>query len=143
MNHGCETGEPILLRLPSKRQEVRNTEGIINIRNNREETCLTSRQIGAGKTNGPISDYAANSMQGVELRYKDLLENWLPPRLQDTSLYTHDSDWLFRNREKPDEKRQRCGTGGNVSCCRSSETWARAEYLPEVGAFALPFVIPY
>ncbi|KAL8459166.1 hypothetical protein ACS0TY_036583 [Phlomoides rotata] len=127
-----------------ERAEICNTEGI-NLRNNREEICSTSGQIEAiarGKTVRSMpDDDAVNPMQGVELQYKNLLANWLPPQLPDTSLYTVDSDWLFRdswkNREKQDEKRRRCGSG-NISC-----VWARAEYLPEVGAFALPYVVPY
>lgn len=158
MHHGCETGEAILTRLPSlmenqlkgdtglrKRPDTCNAKGI-NLRNNEEENCSTSGQIEAGKTNKSMSDDALNPMQCVELQYKDLLENWLPHALQDTSSYAVDSDWLFHgrrtNRVEQDEKRRRCGSG-YISSCRSGGLWARAEYLPEVGVLALPFVIPY
>lgn len=131
------------------------SEGTSNIcqgftlKNNGEQICSTSGQIEAvapGKTGiRSMPNAVGNSTQGVELQYKNLLENCFPPRLQDASLCPVDIDWLFQDRRNLDvqaEKRQRSGSD-SISCSRSSALWPRAEYLHEIDAYALPFVVPF
>ncbi|KAH6820223.1 hypothetical protein C2S53_003459 [Perilla frutescens var. hirtella] len=108
------------------------------LKDDREEICWTY-----GKTGNRSSLYAV--VRGVELQYKHLLESWFPPQTQDTSLYPVDSDWLYPDRRNQDvraEKRQRSGSD-SMSCSRSSTPWPCAEYLGEIDAFALPYVVPF
>ncbi|KAL7086040.1 hypothetical protein ACP275_14G314700 [Erythranthe tilingii] len=86
-----------------------------------------------------------NSAQRLELRYKNLLEGCLPSLTQYARMETEDLDWLMQgeNEDVRTRKRQRFESGDCVSFSKRSELWPRAEYLREIGVYALPFSVPY
>ncbi|KAL8030731.1 hypothetical protein ABFX02_14G304600 [Erythranthe guttata] len=86
-----------------------------------------------------------NSAQTLELRYKNLLEGCLPSLTQYARMDTEDLDWLMqgKNEDVRTRKRQRFERGDCTSFSKRSELWPRAEYLHEIGIYALPFTVPY
>ncbi|KAK4434638.1 hypothetical protein Salat_0626600 [Sesamum alatum] len=124
-------------------------EGGITVRSNSEQVCSTSGQIEAvapSKTGiKSVNKTVPTSLQKLELQYKNLLENWEPPRPEDGYLYADDPDWLFHDKDKKTthaKKRQRCGSN-SISCSRSSTWRPHKEYLHEIDVYALPFTVPY
>ncbi|KAL7128209.1 hypothetical protein ABFS83_14G300700 [Erythranthe nasuta] len=86
-----------------------------------------------------------NSAQRLELQYKNLLECCLPSLTQYGRMETEDLDWLMQgnNEDVRTRKRQRFESGDCTSFSKRSELWPRAEYLHEIGVYALPFTVPY
>ncbi|KAL0323206.1 UNVERIFIED_CONTAM: hypothetical protein Sangu_1939900 [Sesamum angustifolium] len=128
-----------------------NIEQFITLRTNSVQVCSTSGQIAVvapGKTAvKSVNKAVPTSVQKLELQYKNLLEKWVPPRLENGCLYADDpdSDWLFDCKDKNNihaKKRQRCGSD-SISCSRSSTWWPHTEYLHEIDVYALPFSVPY
>ncbi|KAL0438396.1 UNVERIFIED_CONTAM: hypothetical protein Slati_2322600 [Sesamum latifolium] len=129
-------------------------QGISNIaqglpqRTDTEQICSTSGQrnpVNAVKTGIPsANNKVMTPMQRMELQYKNLIENWIPPQWQDSSLDSDEQDWLFqgKNEGKRAEKRQKAGND-SLPCSSSSAIWPHAQYLQEVDVYALPFTVPF
>ncbi|KAG9141677.1 hypothetical protein Leryth_019304 [Lithospermum erythrorhizon] len=79
----------------------------------------------------------------VELQYRDLFVNWVPPPIQ-MELDSDDQDWLYC-KKKPDNQSEKKlkPSSNNVSCSSSSSLWPRALFIPEADIYALPFTVPF
>ncbi|KAK4429407.1 hypothetical protein Salat_1241100 [Sesamum alatum] len=111
----------------------------------REQICSTSGQISpvtAVKTGIPSANNTVMTpMQRMELQYKNLIENWVPPQWQDSS---DGQDWLFQGKTegKRAEKRQK-GANDSLPYSSSSAVWPHVQYLQDVDVYALPFTVPF
>ncbi|VFR03575.1 unnamed protein product [Cuscuta campestris] len=82
-------------------------------------------------------------MQKEEMRYRDLIEKWIPPSLND-DLDSLDQDWLFnRKRDTCAKKKQQPISTPNMLCSASALWPPRAQFLPDAEIYALPYTIPY
>ncbi|KAL0351735.1 UNVERIFIED_CONTAM: hypothetical protein Scaly_1562200 [Sesamum calycinum] len=149
-------GNIIRIRLPSKKPNesdasdrgASNVAQCLSRRSDREQICSTSEQINpvtVVQTGIPSTkNTVMTPMQRMELQYKNLIENWIPPQWQDASLDSDDQDWLFqgKNEDKRAEKRQKAGND-SLPCSSSSASWAHAQYLQDVDVYALPFTVPF
>ncbi|KAL0325898.1 UNVERIFIED_CONTAM: hypothetical protein Sradi_5159100 [Sesamum radiatum] len=140
-------GTPLLLMLPAV-TGASNVAQCLSRRSDREQICSTSEQINpvtVVQTGIPSTkNTVMTPMQRMELQYKNLIENWIPPQWQDASLDSDDQDWLFqgKNEDKRAEKRQKAGND-SLPCSSSSASWAHAQYLQDVDVYALPFTVPF
>ncbi|KAH6799916.1 hypothetical protein C2S52_000380 [Perilla frutescens var. hirtella] len=92
----------------------------------------------------PAADAATTTLSKEGLIYRNLIENWVPPQLQDVCFDGGDEDWLFGSKGKVEqpEKRSMC-RDDIMSCSNTSSLWPRVQYLPEVDIYALPFTVPF
>ncbi|CAA3029275.1 eukaryotic translation initiation factor 5B-like [Olea europaea var. sylvestris] len=83
-------------------------------------------------------------MQRLELQYKDLVENWVPPELHALVNYPDDQEWLSQSKDNDvrSEKRFR-SSGDAVPCSSSLSLWPQSRYLPDADIYALPFTVPF
>ena len=75
--------------------------------------------------------------------YDALFQNWVPPPLTVDGL-SSDEDWLFGSELKDgrsDTKRVKPISG--AMRCSSTSLWPRAQYVPEVEIYALPYTVPF
>ncbi|XP_027331216.1 protein FAM133-like [Abrus precatorius] len=87
-------------------------------------------------TNNKLDDES----QGVSSLYKSLCQI---PTLSYDALDSLDQDWLFRS--EPTEARsvsKKAKFDSNILQC-SKSMWPRAQYLPEVEVYALPYAVPF
>lgn len=84
------------------------------------------------------------AMQKECLLYRNLIENWVPPQMNELLAETGDEDWLFGSKTKKAEgsETRRICRDESVSSC-SASLWPRAQYLPEVDLYALPYTVPF
>ncbi|MCD9560041.1 hypothetical protein HAX54_018470 [Datura stramonium] len=67
----------------------------------------------------------------IELQYKNLIENWLPPSLQSDNLDIEDDQaWLFQRKPKRTHAEEK-NVCSNDTTCGSSTLWPRAQYIHE------------
>ncbi|MCD7471044.1 hypothetical protein HAX54_011324 [Datura stramonium] len=82
--------------------------------------------------------------RGVRVcKYKNLIENWLPPSLQiDKFDVEDDQAWLFQRKPKQMrvEEKHVCT---NDTTCGSSALWPRAQYIHDADFYALPYTLPF
>ncbi|GLU04602.1 hypothetical protein SLE2022_217400 [Rubroshorea leprosula] len=80
-------------------------------------------------------------LQRAALRYKDLIEDWVPP-LPQQELDDDGQEWLFgtKAQERPATRYE---TVHDFSCQGSISLWPHANYLPEAQIYALPFTVPF
>lgn len=90
------------------------------------------------------------AMEKEALLYRNLIENWVPPQMNDLCAEAGDDDWLFGSKNKKaevSESRKICRDESSFSCSNSnsnsSSLWPRAQYLPEVDLYALPYTVPF
>lgn len=95
-------------------------------------------------------DYATPSCSkvnenSIELQYKNLIENWLPPSLQSDNLdVDDDQSWLFQRKPKHTRVEGKNVGSNDTSCGNSSSLWQpRAQYLPVADLYALPYTVPF
>ncbi|MED6146323.1 hypothetical protein PIB30_033433 [Stylosanthes scabra] len=75
--------------------------------------------------------------------YDALFQNWVSPPLT-VGESSFDEDWLFGSKHKDgssDAKRVKTISG--ALRCSSPSLWPRAQYLPEVEIYALPYTVPF
>lgn len=144
-----QTNDDIALRHRDKSELTSNVgQGLVPSTDRDQQMCSTSKQIetaAAGKTLfSSAADAVMTPMLREELLYKNLIENWVPPQLQDACIDTEDQDWLLsgKNKDLQSEKR-RISRDDGMSCSSTSTLWPRAQYLPEVDVYALPFTVPF
>ncbi|XP_051139471.1 stress response protein NST1-like isoform X2 [Andrographis paniculata] len=116
-------------------------------RSNQKEICSTSRPTSTlapvGTRIPPTTTTATPKLHKMELKLKNIMENWFPPRLEDVPQDLDDQDWLFgRKKCIPTEKRQK-PVIPSVPCSSDAALWPRAQHLPEVDIYALPFTVPF
>lgn len=92
----------------------------------------------------PAADPVLTPMQKEGLLYRNLIENLAPPRFQDGCVDAADEDWLFgaNNKVERTEKKSMC-RDESMPYCNTSLLWPRAQYLPEVDIYALPYTFPF
>lgn len=76
--------------------------------------------------------------------YNSLFQNWVPPPPTYDGFKSEDRDWLFSSElqeERPISKKVKAVTG--PLRCSSASLWPRAQYLPEVESYALPYAVPF
>ena len=93
----------------------------------------------------PLADIVLTAMQKEGLRYQNLIENWVPPQiLQDVCVDNEDEDWLFGGKSKLEmPEKKRVLRDDSIPCSNTLSLWPRAQYLPEVDMFALPYTVPF
>lgn len=82
----------------------------------------------------------------IEFQYKNLIENWLPPSLPSDNLdLDDDQSWLFQRKPKQARVEEKnIGSSNDKTCGSCSSLWQpRAQYLPEVDLYALPYTVPF
>ncbi|XP_073019555.1 uncharacterized protein [Primulina eburnea] len=79
------------------------------------------------------------------MQYKNPIENWVPPSLQDAPSSPEDLDWLFSSKVHglPSERRRKIENDSVFCSSSSSLLQPRAQLLPEFDVYALPFTVPY
>ncbi|XP_010265994.1 PREDICTED: protein FAM133 isoform X2 [Nelumbo nucifera] len=107
--------------------------------------CSTSRRnevVAEDRTGTCTSSFPAESDEmKIELRkYRDLIQNWVPPAIQSEYNEFDNQDWLFEVRH---ESKKVKVDGGSSSHGTSSDPWPRCCYLREVDIYALPFTVPF
>ncbi|KAG6390628.1 hypothetical protein SASPL_148366 [Salvia splendens] len=93
----------------------------------------------------PSADKVLTAMQKEGLRYQNLIENWVSPQmLQDVCVDNEDEDWLFGSKSKLERsEKKRVHRDDGIPCLNTLSLWPRAQYLPEVDLFALPYTVPF
>ncbi|WMV27759.1 hypothetical protein MTR67_021144 [Solanum verrucosum] len=82
----------------------------------------------------------------IEFQYKNLIENWLPPSLPSDNLdLDDDQSWLFQRKPKQARVEEKnIGSSNDKTCGSCSSLWQpRAQYLPDVDLYALPYTVPF
>ncbi|OIV97584.1 hypothetical protein TanjilG_12341 [Lupinus angustifolius] len=102
---------------------------------------LKSLPVGAALNTNLLDD---EGMRMVS-KYNSLFQNWVPlPPACDGFRSEEDLDWLFsskQQKERPVSKSVKAVT--SALNCSSTSLWPRAQYLPEVELYALPYAIPF
>ncbi|WCJ35071.1 hypothetical protein M5689_016339 [Euphorbia peplus] len=105
---------------------------------------LKVNQIAGNETITDFSSSRSRKQHKVDLQYKSLIEDWIPPTLE---LYQDifDDSWFLESQEQdPGCKRLKLSQG-DQPCNQSSSSslWPCARYLPEADIFALPYTLPF
>ncbi|KAA8532003.1 hypothetical protein F0562_006855 [Nyssa sinensis] len=79
----------------------------------------------------------------LELKFRDLIENWVPPILESECTDLDDQEWLFPTKHNHSFGVKRFEAGMDVLTRKCSASWPGACYLPEVDVYALPFTVPF
>ncbi|CAH9080844.1 unnamed protein product [Cuscuta epithymum] len=158
-------GNVFKIRLPLQKQNNHDSTSLAQA----EEICSTSGRIDLPvqpkcelsstvcvprDTIDKISPSAPKSkqvtetpMQREEMQYRDLIEKLIPSGLSDTLDCSDDEDWLFKG--KCDESEMRCAKKmkpmkSSYELCSATALRAPcAQFLQDVGIYALPFTIPF
>ncbi|CAA3021496.1 Hypothetical predicted protein [Olea europaea subsp. europaea] len=87
---------------------------------------------------------ALTPMQRLELQYKNLVENWVPPDLHTLANDLDDQEWLFQRKDKDVCAVKRIRSSADaISCSNSLALWPQSRYLPDADICALPYVVPF
>lgn len=82
-----------------------------------------------------------------EDRYNALFDDWTPPSLcfTDDSLSKDDDDeWLFGNKtQKMLHPKAPVKIDEVMNMRHGDSSWPRAQFLPEVGIYSLPYTVPF
>lgn len=79
-------------------------------------------------------------------KYKNLLEDFIPPTQQSLSFDAEDQDWLFgvkHQKEEPMQLDRSSTVDSQISFSSSCSMWPKARYISEVDICALPYTIPF
>lgn len=93
-------------------------------------------------------------MQKKEALFKKLFVDWVPPPLETTLVVDEnedDEEWLFgkkgedrsAKRLRVSEECQSLGDNINIPCSVSVVMQPRAQFLADVGVYALPYTVPF
>lgn len=88
---------------------------------------------------------ASSGLSPIELQFRNLIENWVPPPMQAHYTEFDDQKWLFESKKKDCTAKV---ASTKVACskglsCGNSISWPRACFLPEAEIYALPYTIPF
>ncbi|KAI3922604.1 hypothetical protein MKX01_006293 [Papaver californicum] len=82
--------------------------------------------------------------RGIDLQFRDLIENWVPPTLQLYRTDFDDQEWLFEmNPQRKHEAKRLKPSSNDIDSCCGSFGWPRAFYLPAADMYALPYTVPF
>ncbi|OMO75424.1 hypothetical protein COLO4_26117 [Corchorus olitorius] len=87
-----------------------------------------------------------SKIKKAALQYKALFENWVPPPPPLQLENEDDDDWLFTSKKQGQPAAKRTSLVDTGSTCHASAgatSWPRAQFLPEVEIYALPYTVPY
>ncbi|OMO87380.1 hypothetical protein CCACVL1_09089 [Corchorus capsularis] len=90
-----------------------------------------------------------SKIKKAALQYEALFENWVPPpplQLENQLENQDDDDWLFASKKQGQPVAKRTSLVDTGSTCHASAgatSWPRAQFLPEVEIYALPYTVPY
>ncbi|OIV96307.1 hypothetical protein TanjilG_09734 [Lupinus angustifolius] len=110
-------------------------------RDSRHCVALQSLPNGAARNTNVVVDDEGMRMVSM---YNSLIQNWIPPPATCIGFDSDGQDWLFRSEQQ--EERRASKTVKVVTAtlsCSSSSLWPRAQYLPEVELYALPYTVPF
>ncbi|XP_073031957.1 uncharacterized protein [Primulina eburnea] len=108
-------------------------------------TSVKSEPAVPAKTPPGLDAIEGSKESSESLQYKNLIENWVSPSLQYIPFSPEDLDWLIcsKDHDLRPESRQKF-ENDSVFCSSSSSLWQpRAQLLPEIDVYALPFTVPY
>lgn len=131
----------------------------------REHPCSTSSSAGEGSASklgsteqSPSSGVAETSsrkngtssslsldergLSPSEIKYRNLIENWVPPSFHGGCADLDDQDWLFERKQLNCDA-GKCKADYDGLTYGSPSPWPRMHYLPEVDMYALPYTVPY
>ena len=108
----------------------------LNLRPDQQSPPLTLNDANVSKG----SSSSKSRRQKTELRYKALMEEWVPQVLQMELTGSDDEGWLFQKHGDRQEKSKLHETTVNYELSYGS--WPCAQYLPEADLYALPFTVP-
>ncbi|CAN4094007.1 unnamed protein product [Withania somnifera] len=101
----------------------------------------TSTRVAVGNATPSCSKAHENS---IEFQYKNLIENWLPPSLQNDNLVLDDDQsWLFQRKPKQTRVVDRSVGSNDTTCGTFSSLWPQAQYLRDADLYALPYTVPF
>lgn len=124
----------------TKSNGISNTYHVLPLEISKEQVSSSSKQMKLPAIS--VKDSVMSPMQRIALQYKNLTENCTLPPLEIVSSADDDLDWLFQGKNQG-EKRRVCRNDG-LSCSSSLMLWPpRAQHLPEVDVYALPYTIPF
>ncbi|KAK9286010.1 hypothetical protein L1049_025213 [Liquidambar formosana] len=111
-----------------------------------EKPCLASQASELPSDN--VGATLASSLYGsgsssLELQFRNLLENWIPPSIQTEHTDFEDQDWLFETTQNQNHVAKGPKACSDGLSCGNSTPWSRVCYLPEADIYALPFTIPF
>ncbi|XP_077220071.1 uncharacterized protein LOC143854142 isoform X2 [Tasmannia lanceolata] len=82
-----------------------------------------------------------SAAQKMEVRFRDLTENWNPP-FQSLHQDFDDEGWLFERKQPQKQEAKRCKVIDG-SCSLTAGERPCATYLAEADIYALPYVLPF
>ncbi|GAB4852553.1 hypothetical protein Ancab_016766 [Ancistrocladus abbreviatus] len=100
------------------------------------------------RTETAVASHAASKSSDKkmrrELKYRKLIDSWVPPPLEFELSEPDELDWLFASKEQGQPVAKRFKACDDLPC-RGSTTalQPRAEYLQDVDTYALPFTLPF
>ncbi|MCL7050542.1 hypothetical protein MKW94_009397 [Papaver nudicaule] len=107
-------------------------------------TPPSSSSKSAAPSSAKPSSGSKSAPRGIDLQFRDLIENWVPPTLQIYQTDFDDQEWLFEMKPQRRHEAKRLKPSSNdVDLCRGSSGWPRACYLPAADIYALPYTVPF
>lgn len=97
------------------------------------ETQKPNKDVTVAKT-------STSKRSKVELLYKSLLDSFPSALRGDRGCDDDDDDWLFQKKFQNTEISE---TTSKAVCCLDSNLWPRAQFLPSVDVYALPYTVPF
>ncbi|CAL0318977.1 unnamed protein product [Lupinus luteus] len=109
-------------------------------RDSRHSVALQSLQNGAVHNTNVFVDDEGLRMVSM---YNSLFQNWVPPPAACNGFDSEGQDWLFSSEHKEGHVSKTVKAVTGTLSCSSASLWPRAQYLPEVELYALPYTVPF
>ncbi|KAE9609441.1 hypothetical protein Lal_00020654 [Lupinus albus] len=109
-------------------------------RDSRHCVALQSLPNGAAHNTNVLVDDEGMRMVSM---YNSLIQNWVPPPAKSDGFDSDGQDWLFRSERKERHVSKTVKVVTGTLLCSSPSLWPRAQYLPEVELYALPYTVPF
>ncbi|XP_030441102.1 uncharacterized protein LOC115663224 [Syzygium oleosum] len=93
-----------------------------------------------GTSSSPSLD--ERGLSPSEIKYRNLVENWVPPSFHSGCADLDDQEWLFERKQLNCDA-GKCKADYDGLTYGSPSPWPRMHYLPEVDMYALPYTVPY
>ncbi|XP_043697250.1 splicing regulatory glutamine/lysine-rich protein 1-like isoform X2 [Telopea speciosissima] len=108
------------------------------------QTCSTSGLLGVqGLDITESARRSSSKLKKRESRYRDLIENWVPPIIENSLSDFDDEEWFFKTQSKSERVAKRYKPSNDEGCLGSSDLWPRACYLPGADVYVLPYTVPF
>ncbi|XP_043713603.1 glutamic acid-rich protein-like [Telopea speciosissima] len=86
---------------------------------------------------------SGSKLKKIESLYRDLIENWVPPPIENNGTDFDDQEWLFETVSKSESEPKRFKPSNDGVCEGSTSIWPQACYLPEADIYVLPYAVPF